>query len=203
MWTPLTPVGRSGSQRTSPEASHLGLQRHRLGLAQLIPGRTWSPGTGSPSLALQTSPFHLVWCLCIQGAETQATFGGPGELREQCYWCVYMWVVKVTWQSPVSLLITWDGCFREGWQTWSGPNTVMDPRARQGISEDDLLSQPCVLDPEVLILIESSFRAPFSPCLKGFQASSHPSAYLTQPGALGETLKGSGILGVEFLPGLP
>lgn len=32
-------------------------------------------------------------------------------------------------------------------------------------------SQPCVLDSELLILIESSFRAHYFPCLKGFQES--------------------------------
>lgn len=46
--------------------------------------------------------------------------------------------------------------------------------------------QPCVLDSEFLILIESTFRAHYFPCLKGFQESSHPSANLTWPGTLGE-----------------
>lgn len=144
----------------------------------LLRGKAFPWGRTSSSSSTDQSSSQGLVPFCTRDQDT----GNVGRTRwaqgTVLLWCMYMWVVAVTWQSPLCCCPSpgMDGA-EKGIRRWPGPEMVMGLGARLGISEQEHISQPpCVLDSEFLILIDSSFKAHCSPCPKGFQGSSHPSA---------------------------
>lgn len=136
----MTPVGRSGSQNIPPEASHPGA----AGPAQLFSGRRQPLGQDSPLWLWLYGPdqFTGFVSFCAKGQDAGnlgRTWWAQGTLL---LWCVYMWVVGVTWQSPVCGPLP--GMGGKGGRVLEGDQALAWGWAFQ--NKDNSASQPCGLD---------------------------------------------------------
>lgn len=101
-------------------------------------GRSPSSSSADQSSAEGVVPF------CTRGQDT-GNLGRSGLAQGTVLlWCVYMWIVALTWPSPVCCPSPGMDSAEKGIKRWSGPNMVMGLGAKLGISEQDQISQPAL-----------------------------------------------------------